>query len=82
VALNHTNTGADQRKSWTRTPALTRTTHGPLKSEYSGNYRENRGTMSIENMLLLDRGNCRKTQPLSLVLAPFSPVKPILKNRR
>jgi hypothetical protein len=35
VALNHTNTGADQRKSWARTPALTRTTHGPLKSEYS-----------------------------------------------
>jgi hypothetical protein len=35
VALNHTNTGADQRKSWARTPAPTRTTHGPLKSEYS-----------------------------------------------
>ena len=35
MALNHTNTGADQRKSWARTPALTRTTHGPLKSEYS-----------------------------------------------
>ena len=36
MALNHTNTGADQRKSWDRTLALTRTTHGPLKSEYSG----------------------------------------------
>jgi hypothetical protein len=35
VALNHTNTGADQRKSWARTPALTRTTRGPLESEYS-----------------------------------------------
>lgn len=35
MALNHTNTGADQRKSWARTTALTRTTHGPLKSEYS-----------------------------------------------
>ena len=35
MALNHTNTGADQRKSWDRTLALTRTTHGPLKSEYS-----------------------------------------------
>ncbi|XAS66353.1 hypothetical protein V3C33_12690 [Micrococcaceae bacterium Sec5.7] len=35
MALNHTNTGADQRKSWARTPALTRTTYGPLKSEYS-----------------------------------------------
>ncbi len=35
MALNHTNTGADQRKSWARTPALTRTTHGPLKNEYS-----------------------------------------------
>ncbi|QCO96726.1 hypothetical protein FCN77_02045 [Arthrobacter sp. 24S4-2] len=35
MAFNRTNTGADQRKSWARTPALTRTTHGPLKSEYS-----------------------------------------------
>ncbi|WP_426995673.1 hypothetical protein [Pseudarthrobacter sp. N5] len=35
MALNHTNTGADQRKPWARTPALTRTTHGPLKNEYS-----------------------------------------------
>jgi hypothetical protein len=35
VALNHTNTGADQRKSCARTSVLTRTTHGPLKSEYS-----------------------------------------------
>ena len=35
MALNHTNTGAEQRKSRDRTPALTRTTHGPLKSEYS-----------------------------------------------
>ncbi|MET3176831.1 UNVERIFIED_ORG: hypothetical protein ABIB52_004709, partial [Arthrobacter sp. UYCu721] len=35
MALNNTNTGADQRKPRARTPALTRTTHGPLKNEYS-----------------------------------------------
>jgi hypothetical protein len=35
VALDHTNTGADQRNSWAWTPAPTRTTHGPLKGEYS-----------------------------------------------
>ncbi len=35
MAPNRTNTGANQRKPRARTPALTRTTHGPLKNEYS-----------------------------------------------
>jgi hypothetical protein len=59
VALNHTNTGADQRKSWARTPALTRTTRGPLKSEYSVH-------LPVE---------MARSQPLRACISPFATIR-------